>query len=105
MIVVAETMAHTFWTAFGASVLVAAVTFMGIFVIRRFERWSRENSVYFVCFAAGVLISVSFLHIIPKAFSMQPAAPFYLFAGYLGGCHHLDFKGINGRFRCLQKWL
>jgi hypothetical protein len=37
MIVVAETMAHTFWTAFGASVLVAAVTFMGIFVIRRFE--------------------------------------------------------------------
>ena len=78
-----ETMAHTFLTAFGASVLAAAVTFMGIFVIRRFERWGRENRIYFVCFAVGVLISVSFLHIIPKAFSMNPAAPFYLFAGYL----------------------
>lgn len=76
-------MDNTFWTAFGASLLAALVTFIGIFVIRRFERWGRENSIYFVCFAAGVLISVSFLHIIPKAFSMHPNAPMFLFAGYL----------------------
>jgi zinc transporter ZupT len=39
------------------------------------------------------LISVSFLHIIPKAFSMNPNAPFYLFAGYLSV--HLFNRFIN----------
>ena len=86
-------MENTFWTAFGASVLAALVTSIGIYVIRRFERWGREHSIYFVCFAAGVLISVSFLHIIPKAFSMNPDAPFYLLGGYLG--LHLFNRFIN----------
>ena len=93
MIIMEETMAHTFWTAFGASLLAAVVTFIGIFVIRRFEQWGRDNGIYFVCFAAGVLISVSFLHIIPKAFSMHPEAPFYLFGGYLG--LHLFNRFVN----------
>jgi len=86
-------MENTYWTAFGASVLAALVTSIGIYVIRRFERWGREHTIYFVCFAAGVLISVSFLHIIPKAFSMNPDAPFYLLGGYLG--LHLFNRFIN----------
>jgi zinc and cadmium transporter len=86
-------MENTFWTAFGASFLAAFVTSIGIYVIRRFERWGRDNSIYFVCFAAGVLISVSFLHIIPKAFSMNGHAPFYLFAGYIS--LHLFNRFIN----------
>ena len=86
-------MEDTFWTAFGASVLAALVTSIGIYVIRRFERWGREHTIYFVCFAAGVLISVSFLHIVPKAFSMNPKAPFYLLGGYLG--LHLFNRFIN----------
>ena len=86
-------METAFWTAFGASALAALVTSIGIYVIRRFEKWGRENTIYFVCFAAGVLISVSFLHIIPKAFSMNSGAPFYLLAGYL--CLHLFNRFIN----------
>ena len=86
-------MENTFWTAFAASSLAALVTTIGIYVIRRFERWGRENTAYFICFAAGVLISVSFLHIIPKAFSMNANAPFYLFAGYIG--LHLFNRFIN----------
>jgi len=77
-------MENTFWTAFGTSSLAALVTSAGIYVIRHFERWGRQHSIYFICFAAGVLISVSFLHIIPKAFSMNENAGIYLFAGYLG---------------------
>ena len=76
-------MENTFWTALGASSIAALVTSAGIYVIRHFERWGRENSIYFVCFAAGVLIAVSFLHIIPKAISMNANAPVYLFAGYI----------------------
>jgi zinc transporter ZupT len=45
--------------------------------------WGRQNTTYFACFASGVLIAVSFLHIIPTAFSMGPEAPVYLLAGYL----------------------
>jgi len=86
-------MEDSFWTAFVASLLAAGVTTIGIYVIRRFDHWGRENSIYFVCFAAGVLISVSFLHIIPKAFSMNVNAPFYLFSGYLS--LHLFNRFIN----------
>jgi zinc transporter ZupT len=84
---------NTFWTALGASSLAAIVTTIGIYVIRRFERWGRKNTIYFICFAAGVLISVSFLHIIPKAFSMNPHAGVFLFAGYIS--LHLFNRFIN----------
>jgi len=86
-------MENTFWTALGASSLAAIVTTIGIYVIRRFERWGRKNTIYFICFAAGVLISVSFMHIIPKAFSMNANASFYLFAGYIS--LHLFNRFIN----------
>lgn len=72
-----------FWTPLSASLLAACVTTAGIYVIRYFEPWGRRNTTYFACFAAGVLISVSFLHIIPTAFAMSPRAPVYLLAGYL----------------------
>lgn len=86
-------MENTFWTTLGASSLAAIVTTIGIYVIRRFECWGRKNTIYFICFAAGVLISVSFLHIIPKAFSMNANAAIYLFAGYIS--LHLFNRFIN----------
>ena len=86
-------MENEFWIALGASSLAAIVTTIGIYVIRRFEHWGRKNMIYFICFAAGVLISVSFLHIIPKAFSMNANAPIYLFAGYIS--LHLFNRFIN----------
>ncbi len=72
-----------FWIAFSASVLAAGVTTSGIFVIHYFKEWGERNSTYFICFAAGVLVSVSFLHLIPKSFDMNVQAPIYLLAGYL----------------------
>ncbi len=76
-------MEDTFWTPFSASLTAAAVTTAGIYVIRHFEPWGRRNITYFACFASGVLISVSFLHIIPTAIGMSAQAPVYLLAGYL----------------------
>jgi zinc transporter ZupT len=71
------------WVPFFASSLAALVTTIGIYVIRHFEGWGRRNSTYFACFAAGVLISVSFLHIVPKSLGMNEQAPLYLLTGYL----------------------
>jgi len=77
-------MEHPFWPPFVASILAMIITSVGIAIILRYEVWGRKNTIYFICFAAGVLISVSFLHIIPKAFTMNPNAPIYLFAGFFG---------------------
>ena len=77
-------MENTFWTALGTSTLAALVTSLGIYTIRRFSDCGHRNSTYFICFAAGVLISASFLHIIPKSFSMNPQAPIWLLVGFFG---------------------
>ena len=66
-----------------ASFLACAVTTIGIYIISKYERWGREHSAYFMSFAAGVLISVSFVHIIPKSFGMNSTAPSFLLVGFL----------------------
>jgi zinc and cadmium transporter len=60
-------MEPNFSMTFLASVIAGAVTTAGIFAIRRFEEWARQNVTYFACFAASVLISVSFLHMVPNS--------------------------------------
>ena len=77
-------MGNTFWTAFAASSFAAIVTSIGIYTIRQYVDWGRRNTTYFMCFAAGVLISASFLHMIPKSLSMNPDAPIYLLVGFFG---------------------
>jgi zinc transporter ZupT len=66
-----------------ASSLACAVTTLGIIAISKHGRWARERSAYFMSFAAGVLISVSLMHIIPKSFEMNARAPIFLLIGFL----------------------
>lgn len=77
-------METSFLSALAASSLAALVTSIGIYTIRNFAEWGQRNTTYFICFAAGVLISASFLHIIPKSFSMNTHAPLYLLTGFFG---------------------
>ena len=83
----------TFVAVISASFLACLVTTIGIYVISRHEQWGREHSAYFMCFAAGVLISVSFMHIIPRSFQMNGAAPVFLLAGFLA--IHLSNRFLN----------
>ena len=77
-------MENTFWTALATSSLAAAVTSIGIYTIRNYVDWGQRNSTYFMCFAAGVLISASFLHLIPKSLTLNPNASIYLLVGFFG---------------------
>ncbi|RTE65759.1 ZIP family metal transporter [Amphritea opalescens] len=77
-------MENTFWTALATSSLAAVVTSVGIYTVRKYTDWGQRNITYFMCFAAGVLISASFLHIIPKSLAMNPNAAPYLLVGFLG---------------------
>jgi len=73
----------TFGTVIFASTLACVVTIIGIYVIRRYENWGSSNVAYFMSFAAGVLISVSFIHIIPKSFRMNETSPVFLLVGFM----------------------
>lgn len=77
-------MPERFWIALTASLLAALFTTAGIFTIRRFETWAQRNSTHFICFAAGVLIAASFLHLIPRSLALNPNAPSFLLGGFVG---------------------
>jgi ZIP family zinc transporter len=74
----------TFWITLSISVLAALVTTLGIWTIWRFNEWGQRNATYFASLAAGILITVSFLHIIPEALEMNAGAPTWLLTGFLG---------------------
>jgi ZIP family zinc transporter/zinc and cadmium transporter len=66
-----------------ASSLASLVTTVGVLVIATRREWTGEHSVYFKSFAAGMLISISFMHITPKSLQMSSAAPASLLVGFL----------------------
>lgn len=66
-----------------ASLLAGLATTLGILLISGSGSWARRNSIYFASFAAGALLSVSFLHLIPESMEMTENAPLYLLAGFL----------------------
>lgn len=67
-----------------ASFMAAAVTTSGIVAISRFPRWVARNAVFFRAFAAGTLITVSFLHLIPESLELNSASPVYWLVGFGG---------------------
>lgn len=73
-----------FWNAFAASLIACATTTTAIVVMQRYRSWAEREGAYFASFAAGALVSVSFLHIAPTSLGMNAAAaPACLLAGYL----------------------
>lgn len=66
-----------------AGFVAALATTIGIVVIHSFRDWGERNVTYFSSFAAGTLISVSFLHIIPHSIELNSRAPIFMLAGYL----------------------
>lgn len=67
-----------------ASSMACVVTALGIFIVNRYSEWVKKHSVHFMSFAAGMLIAVSFLHLIPESFEMNAMAPAFLLVGFLG---------------------
>jgi zinc and cadmium transporter len=70
------------WLALAVSLVAAAVTVSGILAVRMREEWVQTHRAMLTAFAAGILLTIAFLHLIPDAFeeSAGQAA-----AGLLGG--------------------
>ncbi|MFQ5586495.1 MAG: ZIP family metal transporter [Thermodesulfobacteriota bacterium] len=46
----------------------------GVFILLANERWALRNSILFIGFAAGVMLTVAFLHILPEALEANQSA-------------------------------
>jgi zinc transporter ZupT len=74
----------TFPVVFLASSLACFVTGVGIYVINSYAEWGHRNAAYFMSFAAGVLISVTLLYVMPEAYEMNKQAPTFILIGFMG---------------------
>lgn len=74
---------NVFIAVMAASTLAALVTSAGIYVINRYSEWGNRNVAHFMSFAAGVLITVSLMHILPEAYAMNNQAPLFVLIGFL----------------------
>lgn len=73
----------TVWLALAVSTAGALVTLAGVLAVRRREEWARQHKMWFVSFAAGILIAVPLLHLVPESFSMTKDASLGLFGGFI----------------------
>jgi zinc transporter ZupT len=51
-------------------------------VISQYSEWARARVLYFVAFAAGVLITASFLNVVPEAFEKDVPAQVLILVGF-----------------------
>lgn len=66
-----------------ASVVACLMSIASIMLISRLEHWAVKQLAFFISFSAGVLISVSFLHLLPEAIEMTQQAAAGMLAGFL----------------------
>jgi zinc transporter ZupT len=70
------------WIAIFA-IFSAIVNTIGIFAIYKNKKWASKVKVYFMCFAAGVLISTPLMFTLPNAIKMNSYAGIATLAGFL----------------------
>lgn len=73
--------AFTLITIFALSAMV--VNTFGIWIIYKNKKWAEKTREYFMCFAAGVLISSPLIMAFPEAVEKNPHAGFAAISGFL----------------------
>ncbi|MEO1039889.1 MAG: hypothetical protein AAFX09_10105 [Pseudomonadota bacterium] len=81
--------------AFGLAA--AAVCLLAVVLVRMASGFTRANAPLFAAFAAGLVISVAILHMMPEALNSAPNAPLLILAGFAGGfiLHRLIEAGAH----------
>ncbi|MBN1664302.1 MAG: ZIP family metal transporter [Deltaproteobacteria bacterium] len=70
------------WVA-GFAVLSAIVNGVGIFAIVKYRAWAERTKTYFMCFAAGILISTPLMLALPQAIQKNSSSGFMAAGGFL----------------------
>ena len=64
--------------------LAGLATLLGILLIKQTHDWALKNSNYLNSFAAGLLLSLVFFHLMPEATILSDIAPQVIFLGFFG---------------------
>lgn len=71
-----------YWIA-GFALASALLNLAGILAIVKYREWAEKSINYFICLAAGMLVSASLMIAFPKAVLSNPKAGFLAIAGFL----------------------
>ncbi|MCF7890435.1 ZIP family metal transporter [Candidatus Bipolaricaulota bacterium] len=74
---------NTFIWIAGFAISAALVNGLGILAIFRSKEWAKRTKTYFICFAAGMLISTPLMLALPDALEKSRNAGFLALAGFL----------------------
>jgi len=47
-------------------------TVFGIYLVRRFEKWTKKNAILLISFSIGVLLANAFFHLLPESIALNP---------------------------------
>jgi len=64
-------MGHPFSSVFLYGSLAGSATLLGIYLVLKAEMWVQRHTVYLIGFAAGALIALSLLDVLPEAFELN----------------------------------
>ncbi len=67
----------------GYGAVAGSATLMGIGLVLKWEKWVSARAVFFISFAAGMLLAVAFLHLLPEAQAQNPRALLYTLLTFL----------------------
>lgn len=76
-------MSDTFIWIAGFALLSAIINAIGIFTIVKYQQWAEKTKSYFMCFAAGVLISTPLMLALPQALEKNAYAGFMAAGGFI----------------------
>jgi ZIP family zinc transporter/zinc and cadmium transporter len=65
------------------SLIASSAAMMGGGIILIFHKWSEKNSFLIINFAAGVMLTLAFVHLIPDGFELNSNTMFYVLIGFL----------------------
>ncbi|MDR1928815.1 MAG: ZIP family metal transporter [Endomicrobium sp.] len=65
------------------SLFAACAAMLGVFAVLKFYKWVENNSFLIINFVAGMILTITFVHLIPEGFSLNPKVMMYVFYGFL----------------------
>jgi ZIP family zinc transporter/zinc and cadmium transporter len=65
------------------SLIAASASMMGTFIVLIFHKWSEKNSFLVINFAAGVMLALAFIHLIPEGLELNSRTMIYVMLGFL----------------------
>lgn len=71
------------FNVFVYSFIAGLSTLFGVWLVRRYNTWTKNNIIYLLSFAVGVLFANAFLHLLPESITLQTNWPYWTFAGIL----------------------